>query len=200
MLHEAQLNMKLLEGIGINEIATLDAIPSLYGMNKIAALEKDTQLKLSTEKYNLIIHPKSHGNSLEWSLRNFSRLIECLDASRYRVFISGSPKEALMLKPWIESLPSHVVDISGTLTLEQFISFISQADGLIAASTGPVHIAAATGIDTLGLYTDIRTKEGFRWGPVGKNASYLQCKDADMDTITVEMVFNIVNKWSKQDR
>lgn len=194
-LHEAQLNIKLLKGIGINKSLSIPQIPDYYGLRKITPLSKKYAELLDDHKFNLILHPKSHGNSLEWSLSSFSQLIDRLDRKKFKVFITGSKKESEALKSWITGLKGEVVDLTGLFSLKEFIAFIGRADGLVAASTGPVHIAAALGLHTLGLYTDIRTKEAFRWGPIGKKAEFLQCHHADMDTITVEMVYNRIINW-----
>ena len=50
------------------------------------------------------------------------------------------------------------------------MTFISKADGLIAASTGPLHLAAALGIHALGIYPPIRPMHPGRWAPVGPGA------------------------------
>jgi len=59
------------------------------------------------------------------------------------------------------------------MDLSEFISFINSADGLVAASTGPLHIAAAMGRFALGLYAPMRPIFPKRWQPVGKNAHFL---------------------------
>jgi ADP-heptose:LPS heptosyltransferase len=66
-----------------------------------------------------------------------------------------------------------LVDLTGKLDLRQLISFISAADGMVAASTGPLHIAAALNKFALGLYAPMRPIHAGRWAPVGKNAAYL---------------------------
>lgn len=194
-LHEAQLNIKLLRGIGISKDLQLSEIPSYYGLSRTMSLDEKWRELLADDKFNLILHPKSNGNSLEWSANNFSKLITRLDKSKVRVFISGSHKEGAILAKWIEEQGDGVINTCGMFSLSEFISFISRADGLIAASTGPLHIAAATGIHALGLYTDIKTKDAGRWGPIGLKAEYLQCTNADMNTITVDMVYNKVANW-----
>ncbi len=194
-LHEAQLNLKLLKGVNIKRKLTLSEIPAYYGLKRVEPVMDEYRQLISEDKFNLILHPKSHGNSLEWRLQNFTSLIQKLDPAKFRIFISGSRKENEILKPWIEEQGDRVTNICGKLSLTQFISFINSADGLIAASTGPLHIAAASGIHALGLYTDIKTKDAGRWGPIGEKAEYLQCKHADMDTITVDMVYEKVTKW-----
>jgi len=53
------------------------------------------------------------------------------------------------------------------------ISFINEIDGMVAASTGPLHIAAALGKYALGIYPPIKPMHPSRWAPLGKNADYL---------------------------
>jgi ADP-heptose:LPS heptosyltransferase len=45
---------------------------------------------------------------------------------------------------------------------------------LVAASTGPLHIASAVGIHAIGLYPSKRPMHPGRWMPLGGNASYLE--------------------------
>jgi ADP-heptose:LPS heptosyltransferase len=72
-----------------------------------------------------------------------------------------------------------VTDLVGKLTLTQFMSFTAHCDGLIAGSTGPLHLAAALGINTLGLYQS-RKADIQRWHPVGRSAAVIhsdvQCR------------------------
>jgi len=72
----------------------------------------------------------------------------------------------------IDALP-HAHSLMGKISLNELISFIAACDGLIAASTGPLHIAAATGIFALGLYSPVKKYHPNRWGPVGKNIKVL---------------------------
>ncbi|MEE8549974.1 MAG: glycosyltransferase family 9 protein, partial [Gemmatimonadota bacterium] len=59
------------------------------------------------------------------------------------------------------------------LRLDDLISFVSRADALIAASTGPLHLAAALGREAIGLYSPKRPRHPDRWAPVGKHAHAL---------------------------
>lgn len=196
-LHEAQLNVKLLRGLNIKRDLSWNEVSDYYGLSRFQPLNPAFEALLSSDKFNLIIHPKSHKNSKEWRLDNYSKLVHRIDQNRFKVFISGSQKEHEELLPWIQQHEGLITDISGQLPLSQFITFISKADGLIACSTGPVHIAAAAGIFTLGLYTDIKTKDAGRWGPVGKKAESLTAVNADMETITVDDILNKINAWQK---
>ena len=58
------------------------------------------------------------------------------------------------------------------MNLDQLIGFIDKSDGILAASTGPLHIAAALSKNALGIYAPMRPIFPTRWAPIGKNAHF----------------------------
>ncbi len=170
-LHEAQLNCKLLAGIGIKRCPELKELAVFTGFTKIPSASPATLELIDSTKINVIFHPKSNASAREWSLDNFKALANLLPCERFKLFISGTDKEQIILADWIKSMPEHVKDITGKLSLEEFIAFISKADCLVAASTGPLHISAATGIGAVGIYPPIRSMHPGRWQPVGKKVT-----------------------------
>jgi len=62
------------------------------------------------------------------------------------------------------------------MTLAELISFISKCDLLLAASTGPLHLAGLTGINTIGLFSKKKPTHAGRWKPLGIRFSYLKKK------------------------
>ncbi len=171
-LHEAQLNTRLLEPLGIRQHFSLSELASAYGFTKIPVLESRFEALLKPGKTKVILHPKSKGSAREWGLENFSKLITGLDKTRYSVYISGTDQEGELLKPLIGQHP-EVTDLTGKLSLQQFIAFIHRCDALVAASTGPLHIAAALDKKAIGLFSPMRPIHPGRWKPIGKQASYL---------------------------
>lgn len=195
-LSEAQLNIKLLSALKIKEVPERTEIPPYYGFSRIPALDSKFKELLVPDKFNLVIHPLSNKNAKEWGLQNFSAFLKLVDLKKYRIFITGSEKEKELLSNWVKSHKDVVHDLTGALNTDQLIAFIAAADGLIASSTGPVHIAAAAGINTLGLYENRWIKRGERWGPIGIKAGFLECVNDDMDTISAEMVYEKINNWT----
>ena len=55
-LHEAQLNLKLLKGLGIDKNFSLTEIPDYYGFYKPQIFKSDYSILLSKEKFNLILN------------------------------------------------------------------------------------------------------------------------------------------------
>lgn len=196
-LHESQLNIKLLKGLELDTDVELKAIYQFYGFDNIKPLNDSFNNLLSDTKFNLVIHPKSSGSSKEWSLERYSQLISLLDPDKFKLFITGSEKEKGILTKWIDQHEDKVTNLTGKFNLSQFLSFIKAADGLIAASTGPVHLAAAAGINALGLYPNSVSINARRWSPLGYKASYVEADDGDINSIQANKVLSTISNWVK---
>jgi heptosyltransferase-3 len=173
-LHETQLDLQYLKAFKLPSDYSLNEITEMRGFKPLAQEITSHYLSLLDPiRFNLILHPKTRGQHIEWPLSNFAHLIQLLPADKFKIFITGSTAEGLQVsKELIQPFP-HVVDLTGKTSLNELMHFIAAADGLIAASTGPVHLAAAFGIFTLGLYAPIRPFDAGRWGPVGTKAQVL---------------------------
>ncbi|HSU29461.1 MAG TPA: glycosyltransferase family 9 protein [Chitinophagaceae bacterium] len=194
-MHMTEINLKFLKGIGIHEHIPFQNFPDYLGVTKIVVLNEMYRSLLSTNKFNLILHPRAKNHAQQWSLERYAELIRRLDKNRFHIMISGAKEDREGMLDWLTEHEKNITDISGKFSIDQFISFISHADGLMSGSTGPVHIAAATGIHALGLFPDHKAANMARWFPVGKKAEGIECTNADMNTISVEMVLEKINDW-----
>ena len=199
LLHEAQQNIFILKPLGITQVPDLSAIANAYQewFKPKHPLADNLNQYLSEDKFNLIIHPKSNGHGREWDMDSFAGLTKKLPSAYFNIIITGSEKEHELFKTWIPSLPDHVTDLSGKMTVDELISFVNASDGLLASGTGPLHLAAALGIHTLGLFPITRSVNAMRWAPVGKKAEYIESNGDDLSTITVDTVYNRIIKWTK---
>jgi len=100
-----------------------------------------------------------------------------LPKDQFKIFITGTSAEGRLLEPLLQACPA-VTDITGRLSLAEFITFISRANGLLASGTGPLHLAAALGIHAIGIFPPLRPIHPGRWAPIGPRASAL-VKDID---------------------
>lgn len=167
-LHEAQLNFKLLSSFGVTEVPSLEKIKNwLSNFQLKSAIPESLQPMLESPRRKVILHPKSQGSAVEWPLEKYIELATELANQNYRIYFSGTEKEGLLFR---DQLPrnENIIDISGKMSLAEFIAFISEVDGLVACSTGPLHIAAALGKRGVGLFTNIRPMHPGRWMPIGK--------------------------------
>ncbi|MBM3403362.1 MAG: glycosyltransferase family 9 protein [Bacteroidetes bacterium] len=203
-LHEAQLNLKLLQGLGIKESYSTSQIPTLYHFDRIPLPTNEIQALIDPTKFNLVLHPKSKGSAREWGTANFKALIHLLPAEKYKIFITGTKEEGDLVKDELIGQFAEVVDLTGRFSLRELIAFLSRVDGLIAASTGPLHIAAALGKKAIGIYPPIRPMHPGRWEPLGEKASFVvlnktcsKCRHQQhcecMEAITPEDVYRILS-------
>ncbi len=210
-LHEAQLNIKLLKPFKI-KVPPLEDIPEYYDLLPPNLSEErktvayyDDKVKIDdfidASRINLIIHPKSKGSAVEWGLDNFAALLELLPEGKYKIFLTGTKAEGELLKDFAKLYGDKLTDVTGIFDLEQFIYFISKTDGIVAGSTGPLHIAAALGKFTVGIFSPQRPIFPRRWAPIGKNARYVvneTCRPTDTDncvsSITAEQVRAIIKE------
>ncbi len=216
-LHEAQLNLKLLKPLGVETDLPLVTVGKYYNI-KTPQLPDDKKSVLyfnqtvaiddliSQDKINLVLHPKTNGSAREWGYENFGKLIELLPREQFKLFISGTKAEGEMMRDFLYDYQDDVTDVSGIFSLEQFIFFLSKTDGVIAASTGPLHIAAMLGKFALGIYAPMRPIFPQRWAPLGENVHYLvknepcsKCKHSNdcecIQSITPEQVKVVVDKY-----
>jgi ADP-heptose:LPS heptosyltransferase len=170
-LHESQLNMKLLRGLGLDFIPTLAEMSDYYGFSGDMGLIEKYQSERSFGKFRVLLHPLSKGSAINWSLANFRKLIDLLPPDEFEMVVTGTSAEGDAIKKNWGAMPAGVIDATGKYSLKELIAFISCGDALIAASTGPLHIAAATGINAIGLYSNRRPIHPGRWRPLGKNAT-----------------------------
>ncbi len=169
-LHEAQLNAYLLQPLGLNNI------PSMGQLLDCVQLGPQAELPASFTWASapfVILHPKSKGSAVEWGIAAFRGLAQQLLESGYVVVITGTALEGEAIRNEWDMQTQGVIDATGQCTLDQLIALIAQAKALVAASTGPLHIAAALGIRAIGLYTPQRPMHAGRWAPLGHNVKVL---------------------------
>ena len=195
-LHESQLNFKLLKGLGHEIIPSLEEIASYVGWpNKPA--EKTSYL--SNERFNLIFHIKSRGSAKEWKAENFLQLAERL-SSHFQIILTGTQPERELIEKEIPGIfeLDHVTDTTGRLSLKELINLIGQCDGLLACSTGPLHIAGVSGIKCLGLFPQKKPMHAGRWQPLGSQSNIIEetteSEGRYLD-IPIEEVQNAILKW-----
>ncbi|HEX8330191.1 MAG TPA: glycosyltransferase family 9 protein [Hymenobacter sp.] len=175
--HEAQLNLKLLQPLGKQPEFSLAQVGQLVRLVPTEPLAQQWAGQLAARppgQLSVILHPRSRGSAREWGLDHFGQLAQLLHQAGHRVFITGTAAEGEELADWLAQHAAYITaDFTGQLSLPQFLAFIAATDGLVAGSTGPLHLAAALGRHALGLYPPIRPMHPGRWAPLGPHAEYL---------------------------
>ncbi len=170
-LHESQLNLKLLKPLGCKWNYSLQEVTALLQLKPAVPISPEMQdLLKAAPGPKIILHAKSGGSAREWPEQNFAALAHRLHSAGITVFLSGTESEKEALQPLAEQTAGVAHMVAGKMPLAEFITFISACDGLVAGSTGPLHIAAALGKVAVGLYPPLRPMHPGRWGPLGRRA------------------------------
>jgi ADP-heptose:LPS heptosyltransferase len=170
-LHEAQLNIRLLKPLlGKDLIVPLQEIAGLYGFSA-----PDLPIAHLPEKPFVILHPKSKGSAREWPVADYLNLAQLLEKQGIDCAVTGTAAEGDTIRQSCPELlrQANVHDFTGKLSLAQLIALIEKSSGLVACSTGPLHIAAALGKPAIGIYPPMRPIHPGRWAPVGTRAEVL---------------------------
>jgi len=175
-LHESQLNVKLLSPFGIKKDFDLAELFNYSSFQKTLILPDFLSNFIENGKKNIIFHPKSKGSAPEWSLENYIELAQNLDSLKVNIYFTGTEKEGLLFR---NQLPKqeNIIDLSGKMTLSELISFIAACDILLAASTGPLHLAGLSGINTIGLFAPQKPIHAGRWKPLGNKVFIIEAKN-----------------------
>lgn len=205
--HEAQLNMLLLRDFGMQELPSKTDLQQEMLLHPVGSLPEKISDLLRKDRFRLILHPKSNVSAREWSLDHYKDLIRFLDNKKAQVLITGTKEEGERMQDWLKSLPNHVVNLAGALQLDELLTLIRECNGLVAASTGPLHLAAAMGKRTIGIYPPIRPMHPGRWAPLGNKAEFIvlekSCSDCRsnpsscycMNQINAAQVAERIRQW-----
>lgn len=188
-MHEMEYNLNLLAPMGIEYnyldkqkfspdiVLTPEEISS--GMEKFNLDLKDAGIEPGRKM--IFIHPGMTGHTLNWSSRNYGRLILKLEQKfpgKFLFVVSHTPSDSLYLQGMKEILDrkeneflqDRIYYFNGIKNgLRQYMSVLSQATLFVGPSTGTTHIASVLGVPVVGLYSPIKVQSALRWGPVSKN-------------------------------
>lgn len=192
-LHESQLNTKLLSPFRIKKDFELDELLKYASFQKKSILPEFLSIFIKKDKKNIVFHPKSQGSAREWNIENYIELAKNLDATKVNIYFTGTEKEGLLFR---DRLPKqeNIFDLTGKMTLSELVSFISSCDLLLAASTGPLHLAGLTGIHTIGLFSQKKPTHAGRWKPLGNTVFIVEEKNKSTSSQPLTIPFRDVKR------
>jgi len=106
----------------------------------------------------LNIHASDLALCRRWPLPKFVALVESFltQYPQWRIILTGVKGEKSYSEEFLSLLPSvwhdRVINLTGELTLIQFLSLLSQLPIFVTNDTGPFHIAKAVGTRTISLW------------------------------------------------
>jgi heptosyltransferase-3 len=170
--HEAQRNLRLLRPFGAGAAAE-----SVELRASISLRAPETPLPGDLPAAGaLVLHPYSMGHAREWPVDHWKSLAHELASQGRAVVFTGSAAEGeRFAAAWPRAeRPAGVHDAFGRLDLTQLAALLGRAAAIVACSTGPLHLAAALGTPTLGLYVPRKGLGVERWAALGPAALSVQ--------------------------
>jgi ADP-heptose:LPS heptosyltransferase len=150
---------------------------------------------LTTDRPVIVLAPTANWTPKVWPPERFVSLFHRLAATHMRgavpaVIAGPGETEAAMAKPVLQALP-NAIDLIGRLSLPEIAAFLARSSLFIGNDSGLMHLAAASGAPTLGLFGPTNSGE---YSPAGRRASALAGPDASMENISVEAVMSAIER------
>lgn len=207
--HEAEYNVRMLKALELSVYQTPLPNLQLRSIDRDLANENVVTLFGKQNQDFAVFHTGSGGSSYEWPRRNFESLGK-LVAQRLSlpIVLTGlwADREALFSMAEVMNDLGCEVRVFIDHPLLELAGLLSKAKLVVAASTGPGHLAAALGTPTVGLFPLIRPLSKTRWGFRGSQVENLEppkppqrtcpeCKECIcMPAIGVEQVFGAAQR------
>ena len=188
---ELEYNFRLLEeGLDVAQ-ASLPRRQLKLGAKSGRPESLTSRLSTSDVGEYFVVHPGMGGSALNWPTNLYTALIQEL-ALKHAVVVTGTASDEAFLAPIREQLRSEsagananagqtadgansrIIWLDGKLSGTELIAVLQNARAVIAPSTGVLHLAASTGVATLGLFSRIRVQRAVRWGPQGARTATLE--------------------------
>ena len=190
--HEADYNLELL-------LAALDTAEgrSIKASSSEGQARSAPLLNLSAppfrhlfEKYELrsgeyyVVHPGMAGSALNWPLKHYVSLIEKLKTEK-EVIVTGTSADEKWLGPLKKKFEGdpRVQILQNQLSLPELLFILKSSAGLVAPSTGVLHLGASLNIPVVGIYSPVAAQHPRRWAPRGRRAQFLVPKISENQEI-----------------
>jgi ADP-heptose:LPS heptosyltransferase len=114
----------------------------------------------------VVLHPGASVAARAWPPEGWRQLARLLAASGRAVVVTGGSNERVLTSGVAAAYGyGDVVDLGGRTSLAELARVLADADVVVAANTGPAHLAAAVGTPVVSLFAPTVPYETWRpWG------------------------------------
>jgi heptosyltransferase I len=138
----------------------------------------------------VVLNPGAGRVAKRWPPTSFRELGERLAADQAAsVLVVWGPGEEEMAREVVEGVRAPGVVVAPATDLQELIAVLRRATIVVAADTGPLHLAAAVSTPCLGLFGPTSAE---RNGPYGAGQRALRAADGRMASIAVAEVLRLV--------
>lgn len=164
---------------------------------------KLSQIGIQFDRKVCFVHPVTGGSSNTLSQLQWQSLICFLDGlDKIHFVVTAGPGEGEVSKALVDSLVDKVASITlydKNDGVKDFMCSIAVADLFIAGSTGPLHIAGALDVPTIGFYPKKRSSTPLRWQTLNSDGRWLPFtpneQQEDLSQFIVKERFSDIQTW-----
>lgn len=140
------------------------------------------------------LNPGAGGDGKRWTLEAYRRVGDEL-ALRLgaRVVVCWGPAEEPLARGIAHGMRSQPL-VPPPTSIPDMVALLRRTALVVGGDTGPVHVAAALGVATLGLYGPT---SGLRNGPYGPRTAFVQSPSGRMEDIAVEAVLRAAEELGR---
>lgn len=172
-IHETTRNLDVLNQTGIPTplriaIFSVTAADKKWASDFLATYQIDRQLPL------IAIHPGSPIALKRWLPERYAELADWLIAQkRAQILFVGVADEIPIIAEIQAGMRGESINIAGKTSLTQLASILHTCNVFVGNDSGPMHLAAAVGTQTIGLYGP---GDPTRFGPAGERCQTIRRK------------------------
>jgi heptosyltransferase I len=192
--HEAHYSLELVKSALNQDSSNPSDFKNLTPLNLSSGLPTAELNRWDlSEKSYVVVHPGMAGSALNWPVSKYIEFIRDF-SKNCPVVVTSGPNDQKYVDPIKRELP-HIKILEG-LSLKELMLVLEKSKGVLAPSTGVLHLAASAGVPALGIYSPVGVERAVRWGPRGLHVDTLTPetnnisfnRETVMDNLSVERV------------
>ena len=169
--HETTRNLDVLKQAGI-PTPVQTAIFSVTAEDKKWASDFLTTYRIERQRPLIAIHPGSPIPLKRWLFDRYAELADWLIAQkRAQILFVGVEDEIPIITEIQALMRGESINVAGRTTLAQLASILHTCNVFIGNDSGPMHLAAGVGTQTIGLYGP---GDPTRFGPMGEKCQTIR--------------------------
>jgi ADP-heptose:LPS heptosyltransferase len=106
----------------------------------------------SDDRPLVAIHPGASEGRRRWPAPSFAAVGDALAAAGARVVVTGTGPEASLVDEVVSAMSAGARAVAGLLSIGGLAALLSRCAVVVSNDTGPLHVAAAVGAATVGIY------------------------------------------------
>ena len=138
----------------IESLNSEKAVPSLIVKEAYSQSAKRKLENLGLDKKFVVLNTGGSWKTKRWPEKYFAEIADLLAEKGFKILFVGGPSDTERVSYIVGKLENEdmVYNLSGKTSLLELAAVLKRAELVVSGDTGPVHIAAAVGTDTVTIF------------------------------------------------